>query len=137
MSEENVEVVRRVFDATARRDSTAVLALYDPEVELDLSRTSLAALLGGRGLYRGREGLRSMFGDWYEAFEDYEQRCEELIDAGDQVITVVAGRGRGRASRTDVEMAFFIVWKVQEGKAVRLVWYATRAEALEAAGLPE
>jgi ketosteroid isomerase-like protein len=37
MSRENVEIVRRVFAATARRDSQAALALYDPEVEWDAS----------------------------------------------------------------------------------------------------
>jgi ketosteroid isomerase-like protein len=37
MSQENVEVVRRVYDAVARRDSAAVLDLYDPEVVLDPS----------------------------------------------------------------------------------------------------
>jgi hypothetical protein len=30
MSQENVEVVRRVYEAVARGDSEAVLALYDP-----------------------------------------------------------------------------------------------------------
>jgi ketosteroid isomerase-like protein len=37
MSQENVELVRRVYDAAARRDAATVLALYDPEVELDNS----------------------------------------------------------------------------------------------------
>jgi ketosteroid isomerase-like protein len=38
MSRENVEVVQRLFDAIGRRDSEAVLALYDPEIEWDASR---------------------------------------------------------------------------------------------------
>jgi ketosteroid isomerase-like protein len=32
MSRENVEIVWRVFEASARRDADAVLALYDPDV---------------------------------------------------------------------------------------------------------
>jgi ketosteroid isomerase-like protein len=47
MSEENVEIVRRVFDAVARDDSASVLALFDPEVEWDNSR------IGGKGLDAG------------------------------------------------------------------------------------
>jgi ketosteroid isomerase-like protein len=39
MSQENVEIVRQVFDAVARRDAKGVLALYDPNVELDQSPT--------------------------------------------------------------------------------------------------
>jgi hypothetical protein len=38
MSRENVEVVRRVYEAVARRDAAAVLALNDPDVEVDGSR---------------------------------------------------------------------------------------------------
>ncbi len=33
MSEENVEIVRRVYDAVGRRDTETVLTLYDAEVE--------------------------------------------------------------------------------------------------------
>jgi ketosteroid isomerase-like protein len=136
VSQENVEVVRRVYDAAAGRDRATVLALYDPDVELDLSRIPLAALTG-QGIYRGHDGLRSMFRDWYEAFENYEEHCEELIEAGEQVISVLTGRGRGRASGTDVEMPFFIVWTIRDGKVVRLVWFPTRTDALEAAGREE
>jgi ketosteroid isomerase-like protein len=78
-----------------------------------------------------------MFRDWYEAFEDYEEDCEELIEAGEHVISVLTGRGRGRASGTDVEMPFFIVWTIRDGKVVRLVWFPTRTDALEAAGRGE
>ena len=41
MSRENVDVVRRVYEAAARRDSATVFALYDTEVELDNSRLDL------------------------------------------------------------------------------------------------
>jgi hypothetical protein len=31
VSRENVEIIRRVFEATARRDAETVIGLYDPE----------------------------------------------------------------------------------------------------------
>jgi ketosteroid isomerase-like protein len=37
MSQENVEVVERVFDAVARHDTDAVLDAYDPDIEYDFS----------------------------------------------------------------------------------------------------
>jgi ketosteroid isomerase-like protein len=40
MSQENVEIVRRVCEASARQDSAAVLALYDPEVVIDVSEAT-------------------------------------------------------------------------------------------------
>ena len=45
MSQENVEVVRRMYEAVAAGDSEAVLAKYDPGVEFDFSRSPFATLL--------------------------------------------------------------------------------------------
>jgi ketosteroid isomerase-like protein len=39
MPEENVEIVRRAYEAAAQRDAAAVIALYRPEVEWDISRS--------------------------------------------------------------------------------------------------
>ena len=137
MSRENVEVVRRVFDALARRDAATVLTLYDSEVELDTTRLRLGDLIG-RSIYRGHEGLRRWFGEWYEAWENIERAVEELIDAGEQVISVLTVRGRGRASGAEVEWKHVaVVWTIGDGKVVRLVWFPTRNEALEAVGLRE
>jgi ketosteroid isomerase-like protein len=43
MSQENVEIVRRLYEAVAGGDSETVLALYDPDIEVDASRTPLRA----------------------------------------------------------------------------------------------
>jgi ketosteroid isomerase-like protein len=135
MSEENVEIVRQVYEAAARRDTATVLALYDPEVELDATRLGVVGSAGG--IFRGHEGLRSLFRDWHEAWGSIEYDYEELIDAGEKVISVVTRHARGRASGIDVEQPFALVWTLRESKVVRVVWFLTHAEALEAAGLSE
>ncbi len=137
-SEENVEIVRRVYDAAARRDATAALALYDPEVELDASRLGVAGLVGGgRGVCCGHEGLRSFFREWHEAWESIEYDYDELIDAGEQVISVVTRHGRGRASGAEVDWPLALVWTLRDEKVVRVVWFLTREAALEATRLSE
>jgi ketosteroid isomerase-like protein len=136
MSRENVEVVRRVYDAVARGDTAAVLALYDREVEVDTSQTPLPRLIGGGG-FRGHEGLRGFFRERNEAWENIEDHCEELIDAGENVISVVTSRGRGRTSGIEVETNVAGVWTIRAGKVIRVVWLSTRKEALEAVGLRE
>jgi hypothetical protein len=35
MSQRNVELVRRAFEAQQRRDNETVFALYDPEIEIE------------------------------------------------------------------------------------------------------
>ncbi|MBA2764790.1 MAG: nuclear transport factor 2 family protein, partial [Thermoleophilaceae bacterium] len=121
MSQENVEIVRQVYEAVARGDSAAVLALYDEEVELDATRLPETRLIGS-GLARGHEGMRRFHQDWDEAWERAQDECEELIDADEHVISVVARRGLGRASGLRVNAQRAGVWTIRDGKVVRVVW---------------
>jgi ketosteroid isomerase-like protein len=130
-----VEIGRRIYDAMARRDATAVLDLYDAEVEWDASRTT-GSVMGG-GIFHGHEGLRSFFREWYEAWENVENRSYELIDAGDRVVAFLIARARARVSGAEVEWEMTAVWTIRDGKVHRVVWFPTRAEALEAVGLSE
>jgi ketosteroid isomerase-like protein len=133
MSEENVAIVRKVYEAAASRDSATVFALYDPAVELDASALGVAA--SDQGILRGHEGLRSLFREWHEVWGEISYDYDELIDAGGQVVSVVTRHARGRASGVEVERPFTVLWTLREGKVVRVVWFLNRAEALEAAGL--
>jgi ketosteroid isomerase-like protein len=135
MSQENVEIVRSVYDAAARGDSERVFALYDPEVVLDSSRLEVVTTLE---VYRGHDGLRTFFRDWNEAWESIDYDVEELIDAGgQQVVSVVTRHGRGRTSGAEVDLHVALAWTVRDGKVVRVAWFRTRADALEAVGLAE
>jgi ketosteroid isomerase-like protein len=136
MSQEDVELVRGVFEAAASGDTAAVMALYDPDIEWDVSRTQRGAMAGRAG--RGREALLRWLRDWYDAWETVDDDLEELIDAGDQgVVSIMVQRGRGRASGVAVEDRLGAVWTIQEGKVVRTVWFPSPEEALEAVGLRE
>jgi ketosteroid isomerase-like protein len=135
MSQENVEVVRQVFEAVAAGDSEAVLAKYDPGVELDLSRSPFGNMQN-KHVYRGHDGLRSFIRERYETFEEVDQ-CEELIEAADKVVSVVTTRGRGRESGAAVEQTHYGLWSIDAGKVTSVRWFGTLDEALEAAGLRE
>ena len=101
MSEENVEIVRRDYDAAARRDAAGVFALYDPKVELDPTRLRFV----DTRVYRGHDELRAFFREWHDAWESIDYDFDELIDTGEHVISVVTRRaraherGRGRTAR--------------------------------------
>jgi ketosteroid isomerase-like protein len=136
MSRENVEVVKGIFDAIADRDASRVRALYDSEVEVDSSRLPEASLEGG-GLAQGYEGIRSAFRDWSQAWESFEDHCDEVIDAGEYVVSLVTRRGRGRASGVEAVTPRAGVWTIRDGKVIRVVWFPTHEEALEAVGLRE
>jgi ketosteroid isomerase-like protein len=135
MSRENVEVVRGIFDAGLRRDSATALGLYDPEVVWDVSRLEGADF--GEGVFHGHDGLRTWFRAWYSAWENTQNELERLIDAGDHVISVHVQRGRGRASGIAIDVEQYAVWTIRAGRVIRVVWFLTREEALEAAGVRE
>jgi ketosteroid isomerase-like protein len=134
MPENNVDVVRRIFEAGSRRDGEAVLALYDEAIVWDVSRVDGADFEGG--VFHGHDGLRRWHREWYSAWADIENDLEELIDAGENVVSVTTQRGRGKASGIDVEVKQWAVWTVRAGKVIRVAWFTSRDEALDAAGLP-
>jgi ketosteroid isomerase-like protein len=137
MSQENVELVRRLFDAVARRDTETVLSLYDPEVDWDGSRHRWTEVMPGDPHWHGHEGLRSFFRDYYDAWDNLEDTIEELIDATkDVVVAVVNTRARGRASGVEIDWPEHAsTWTVRDGRVVRVVWFRTREEALAAVGM--
>jgi ketosteroid isomerase-like protein len=136
VSRENVEIVRRVYEAVARRERQAVLALYAPGVEMDFTHSPFATLFN-HFVYRGHAGILSLFRERQEdAWKDIVDELTEVIGAGEQVVSVVVSRGRGRVSGAEVEREHAAVWTARDGEIVRVVWLPSRGEALEAVGLP-
>ncbi len=134
MSQENVEIVRQIYEAAAGHNAERIFALYDPDVELDASCLEAVWM---SGVYRGHQGLRDFFREWNEAWEGVDYSYEELIDAGAQVVSIVTRHAVGRASGIELERPFALVWTVRNARVVRVEWFLSRAEAVEAAGLSE
>jgi uncharacterized protein len=128
MSRENVEVVRRGFDAFARGDIAAMLSDLDPDVLVQGSQAGL-------GTYHGPEGVLQAAMDWVEDLDDWVLTPEDFVDAGDSVIVRVYERGRGGISGATVEARFWWVYYLRDSKIVRLGFFEREEQALEAVGL--
>jgi ketosteroid isomerase-like protein len=124
---EGVELVREIVEALNRGDLDAMLARMDPEFEW----TPLENSPVGRAA-RGHEEVRAYVEDWFGAFESMGLELEELTEAGEHVVAVVLGHGRGRASELALESRFCQLWTVREGRALRMEEHATREAALAA-----
>jgi ketosteroid isomerase-like protein len=133
VSDANVQIVRRVYDALAHPGED-ITALWHPDVEFDVSRDIWGAVVGG-GHYRGIDGVRAWMLDLYAAWEQMDIEVEELIDAGDKVVAVIRVTGRGRVSGIEIEYSPAGVWTIRDGRIVRVVWFVARDDALEAAGV--
>ena len=128
MSQENVENVRRAFEAWFRGDSEEALAGLDPDIVYKPAQEEAV---------RGLDAVQASWERWQASWQEQEVTLEETIDAGDHVIQAIFFRGRGRGSGIEVEGRFFQVLTIKDGKAVRWEEFSDRAEALKAAGLSE
>ena len=131
MSQGNVQLVERAVAALNQRDVEAFLEHAEPDVVQDWSR----ALGPQQGIYRGRDEVARFLQSWGDAIDESVIIVDELIDAGDQVITVFHGRQRGRASGIEVEgPGAVLLWTVRHGKIVSATLYQERGDAVEALG---
>jgi ketosteroid isomerase-like protein len=134
MSQENVEVVRRAYEAQTDGRLDDWFEFLDPEIEWRGPREfpDLAEP------HFGHEGVARYVAKVNEVFDDYRMVPEEFIDAGgDQVLVFSREGGRGKGSGAEVESKAGEMWTFRDGKVMRHKSFDTPAEALEAAGLSE
>jgi ketosteroid isomerase-like protein len=132
VGEENVDIVRRAYEAFAERDWDAWLEFADPEIEF--LPTGTAALTRGGRAYRGHDGLREYFRDVEAVWEELRVVPQNFRAVGDHVLV----RGRIYARTPDgllVDSAGHWVWHIAGGKIVWACAYADEDEALEALGI--
>jgi len=133
MSQANVEILRRGYEAFARGDLGYVLEQLDPEVDW---HPAIAPILGVETV-RGREAVRRFFTrDLFEGFDQFRAEPLSFEDlGGDFVLVMVRYIGRGESSGIEMDQRFATLYELRDGKTVTMRDYPTKTEALEAAGL--
>ena len=132
MSQENVRVVRRFLDHA--REDPDVWEIFDEDVEWEVGKLSLPDFPARS---RGPDGVREFFRRWVGAFEEWAYEVEEVIDARDAVAVELHQWGRGKGSGARVDLRFWEVWMMRDGRAVRVTHCIEKADAIQAAGLSE
>jgi|SRR6185437_7863094 len=132
MSQENVEIVRRLIDAWNRSDVDAILALFDPHCEIFFPPE-----VPEPGPLHGHAELRQWAEGFLAAWEPHHAEVVEIMDAGDSVVAVLHQFGRGVGSGIELDETDAHVFTTREGKIVRWRNLNNRAEALKAVGLEE
>ncbi len=135
MSQENVEIMRRMYDAWNRRDEEEMLALCDPEVEFVNSPTAVEP-----GTRRGTNEVLAAARMQWEILLEGRQEIDRIYDRGEEIL--VLGRISRRMPEGDarIEDRALASWTIRDGKVVRVEVLGAGSEvdkALEAAGLSE
>jgi ketosteroid isomerase-like protein len=128
MSQENVEIVRGVYDAWMRGDFTRGDA-FDPEVEFVMSDWPEATKT------RGLEAMARAWRASLNAWEDFRAAPGEVFDAGEHVVVITHVTARGKSSGVETKASTATMWTLEGGKVVRLALYWDGSKAMRAAGL--
>ena len=143
MSQENVEIVRSVFEPLDGLNLAAVDwgveaihemlgRAYSPDIEL----TTLASGFGtGVGeFYRGIDGVVRYLQEWLDPFSEYQVENLDYVDAGDCVLIPSRQWGIGAGSGARVELELTTLLELRNGQIARVHQYDTLEQAREAAG---
>jgi ketosteroid isomerase-like protein len=132
MSQENVEIVRAVYEAVGRGDLEGANSYMHPEIEFHTYVHSPEA-----GVYRGKEAVQKYNQDLFDQFERLRIEVEELIDAGNRVIVMSTQHAVPKGGQQEIEVRLAEVWTVRDLLLAERHSYSTKDQALEAAGLSE
>jgi uncharacterized protein len=132
MSQENVEVVRRAFEAFSRDDWDAFIGMLDPEIEW----ATTGQFVGGQ-VYRGHAGVREFLDALGGEFDGFHAEPQGFASASDVVVADIRVSGTGKRSGAPVELQFTVVASLRSGRVIRVRNFLERQEALKAAGLRE
>jgi ketosteroid isomerase-like protein len=130
VSEKNVEIVARMYEAFQRGDAETALRYFDPAVITDASHR-----VDGR-VGHGRDELTAILAEWLGTWHEWSQTIEETHDLGDRVLVVETQHGRGKGSGVEWGGRFGMLFELRRGKITRWTVYDDLAQAFEASGLP-
>ena len=152
MSAENVEVVRRNFEAVQRaldaywreprsigraRDEGTLWPEWQDAFSFLHPEMEWRTIFLGQ-TFRGRREFAGVWDDFLRAFRDYRPHLVTVEDlGGDRVYLVHEPEGVGRDSAHPMDSRLHAIFTVRDGLVVRLEEYLSREEAMEAAGAGE
>jgi ketosteroid isomerase-like protein len=132
VSEENVEIVQRAYEAWARRDMEAVRRACDPDITW-----SEREAVPDPAIHRGIAAVIARLAELDAVWTGLTLEPQEFIDADPCVVVSFCLLGRGRTSGAAVEEREAHVVRLWKRKLVELRAYGERGDALKAVGLEE
>ena len=129
--------IKRGFDAVARSDVDVSVLLYEPSTEVWMHGMQT---VGVGGCFRGREGVRALYGEIDDAFDRWEWTIDRLVDGGDLLAARgdFVGYGRGSGVKTELTSGGTVMELSSRGKIARQEWFVEQngwQRTLKAAGL--
>jgi ketosteroid isomerase-like protein len=135
MTPGNADLVRPIYEEWGRGNWRPRFDVYDQHGVGLVRRVPRA-----RGRLRGPRGPKPRLRAWLNGWEDWRAEADDFLEIGDYVIVLASYYGRGKGSGVEIRQEGAHVFKLRDGKVIRLEIFATRAKAIEsvraAAGAP-
>jgi ketosteroid isomerase-like protein len=129
MSQQNVELVRRVYEGWSRGDFSDI-ECFHPEIDFEMVDWPHPTRVCGI------DAMRDTWRATLSAWEGFRAVPTEYIDRGRNVLVLNRIEGSGKESGAGVGADTATLWTVEDGKVVRLALYWDTTSAREAASGP-
>jgi ketosteroid isomerase-like protein len=131
MSQENVEVVRRLIAALSERDAEGYIALCAADVQM----VSPVAAIEGTTV--GAEGIRQFFSGLKEAWSEFHMDVERIQAVGDSQVLALMNMSGVSEGGIPIAQPLSSVYDLAAGRLRRVHVYLDRSDALKAVGLED
>jgi ketosteroid isomerase-like protein len=133
MSEANVRVIRKIYEAFAQDDVPTVLDQLDQSIEWNEAENFIYA---DHNPYVGPQAvLEGVFARLGSEWEGFTVTPEEFLDAGDRVVAVGTYSGMYKATGREVRAQFAHVWDVREGRVHSFQQYTDTKQFADAVAI--
>jgi ketosteroid isomerase-like protein len=133
MSQENVEMVRRGFDAVRRGDREGVERVFDADAVWHNTRE-----FPGPATCVGPQAIVDFWATLLDSFEeDGRLDIERVVDGGETVVMSMHSVVRGKASGAPLDLRWAVAFTVRGGRVSRADVYGSWEKALQAVRLAE
>ena len=130
MPSENVEIVKRGFEAFEQHGVDGLLAF----IHEDFEATTPPGLASEPDTYVGHDGVRRYFDSFYEVMDEIRWEAHAFHEVGDKVVVEFTLYARGKSTGLEFGQPAVQVWTLRDGKGTGVELYPTLEEALDAAG---
>ena len=112
MSQENIALVRGLYEAFGRGDVPTVLAGFDENIEWN----EAPGMPYGGVYHSPQEVAENVFAPIPNDWDGFDVTPDEILADGERVVVLLTYRGTAKESGNSLEMPAAHVWTVRDGK---------------------
>ena len=127
--EENVNMVKRLYDVFKRREVYSIMDMFADDAVMYGPAPS--GVLPWGGTYNGRSGVAQFFKTLGESLEPQQFDLNDFIAQYNKVVVLGYQKGRAKPTGRPYEIEFVRVWTIRDGKFIEFRVYNDTASLVE------